>query len=114
VDGEGAPYAALVKLLTKEDVLLSELACRVLVRDATRLPYSDATVANRIVWDFGWEIAHEAVSRRAADFPLHDGTPYRGLHVRLGVWDLSIVQGPFSVAPYQTLTHYSQLLHCWY
>jgi hypothetical protein len=29
----------------------------------------------------------------------------------VGVWDLSIVQGAFSVAPCQTLSHDSQLLH---
>jgi hypothetical protein len=34
-----------------------------------------------------------------ADFPRHGGTPYRGLRVRRFAWGLSIVQGPFSVAP---------------
>ena len=40
-----------------------------------------------------------------ADFPQHDGTPYRGLHVRresLGF--VHRLQRPFSVAPCQTLT----------
>ena len=35
------------------------------------LLYSDA---NRDVRGFGWEIAHAAVTRRIADYPLHDGT----------------------------------------
>jgi hypothetical protein len=38
-----------------------------------------------------------------ADFPLHDGTPYRDYAYDVGVWDLSIIQGPFSVLPCQTL-----------
>jgi hypothetical protein len=42
-----------------------------------------------------------------ADFPLQDCSPryspYRGLHVAAKVWPLSLVQGPFSVAPCQTL-----------
>lgn len=42
VEAERAPYAALVKLLTKEDVLLSELACRVLVRLLAARPEKDA------------------------------------------------------------------------
>ena len=33
-------------------------------RWACTVTYSDAKVANRNVWDFGWEIAHEAVSLR--------------------------------------------------
>jgi hypothetical protein len=41
VEAERAPYAALVKLLTKEDVLLSELACRVLVRLLAARPDKD-------------------------------------------------------------------------
>jgi hypothetical protein len=54
-------------------------------------------------WVFGWDIAHEAVSRRppisldtSVDLPhmyTHDAK----------VWYLPIVQGPFSVAPFQTL-----------
>jgi len=43
VDAERAPYVALVKLLTKEDALLSELACRVLVRLLAARPDKDAT-----------------------------------------------------------------------
>jgi hypothetical protein len=50
--------------------------------------HSGAKVANRRD-GFGWEIAHEAVSRRAADFPRHGGTPYRGPHVRR--WGLRFV-----------------------
>jgi hypothetical protein len=32
-----------------------------------------------------------------ADFPLQYGTPYRGYAHGVGVWDLSIIQGPFTV-----------------
>ena len=39
-----------------------------------------------------------------ADSPRRDGTPYRGLRARRWGWDLSVFQGPFSVAPRQTLT----------
>jgi hypothetical protein len=39
-------------------------------------------VANRDVRGFGREIAHGGRFATPADFPLHDGTPYRGLHVR--------------------------------
>jgi hypothetical protein len=41
-----------------------------------------------------------------ADSPRHDGTPYRGYAYDVGVWDLSIMQGPFAVAPCQTLKGY--------
>jgi hypothetical protein len=59
---------------------------------------SDAKVANRDGRDFGWEVAHAAVSRRPQ--PRRDGTLYRGLRVRR--WGLGIIQA-FSVAPCQTL-----------
>jgi hypothetical protein len=39
-----------------------------------------------------------------ADFPLHDCSPYSHADVRRLVWDSSLVQGPFSVAPCQTLS----------
>jgi hypothetical protein len=56
-------------------------------------------VANRYVGGFGWEIAHEAVSRRPL-IPLDTMVPRTGGYAYdVGVWDLSIVQGPFSVAP---------------
>jgi hypothetical protein len=60
-------------------------------------------VANRNVWDFGWEMAHKAVSRRP---PTSLSTIVARTHMYAydaDVWDLSIVQGPFSVAPCQTL-----------
>jgi hypothetical protein len=42
-----------------------------------------------------------------ADFPRHDGSPYRTVYHAnthaAKVWDLSVVQGPFPVAPCQTL-----------
>ena len=48
---------------------------------ASRVPYSEMkNVANLHFRDFGWEIAHAAVTRRLP--PLRDGTPYRGLRVR--------------------------------
>jgi hypothetical protein len=66
--------------------------------------YSDAKVANRDFGDFGWEIAHGAVSRRPP-ISLDTMVPRtRGYAYDVGVWDLFIVQGPFSVAPCQTLT----------
>jgi hypothetical protein len=61
-------------------------------------------VANRDLRDFGWEIAHAAVSRRP---PIYLDTIVlrtEGFTYAAEVWDLSIIQGPFSVAPGQTLT----------
>jgi hypothetical protein len=53
---------------------------------------------------FGWEIAHTAATRRPP-ISLHTMVPRtRGYAYDVGVWDSSIVQGPFSVAPYQNLT----------
>jgi hypothetical protein len=65
--------------------------------------YSDAKlVANRNGRDFGWEIAHGAVSRRPP-IPLDTMVPLIwGYAYDVGVWDSSIVQGPFSVPPCQT------------
>jgi hypothetical protein len=59
-------------------------------------------VANR---DVSFRVGDRSRGRDAtpADFPRHDGTLYRGLHVRRWGLDVSIVQGPFSVAPCQTL-----------
>jgi hypothetical protein len=38
-----------------------------------------------------------------ADFPLHDGTPYRGLHVYAAkVWDLSSFKGSIFCRAVQT------------
>jgi hypothetical protein len=48
--------------------------------------------------DFGWEIAHGAVSRRP---PVSLDTSVactKGYTHAAQVWDMSIVQGPFSVA----------------
>jgi hypothetical protein len=64
---------------------------------AQQVLYSDAKVANRDVRDSGWERSSRGRDAAPADSPLHDGTPYRRLRVRR--WGLSIVQGPFSVAP---------------
>jgi hypothetical protein len=70
---------------------------------ASHTPRSDAKVANRNVGDFGWGIAHAGVSRRLPN-PL-DTTVARseGYTYAAQVRDLSIVQGPFSVALCQTL-----------
>jgi hypothetical protein len=52
----------------------------------------------------GWEIAHGAVTRRPP-ISLHTIVPRTGgFTYDVGVWGLSIVQGPFSVAPCQTPT----------
>jgi hypothetical protein len=76
--------------------------CRVQVVDP-RATCSDAQVANRHVRAFGWEIAHAAVTRPPislyAIVARNEGYAYD-----VGAWDLSIIQGPFSVAPCQTLT----------
>jgi hypothetical protein len=48
--------------------------------------------------DFGWEVAHGAVTRRPP-IPLYT----EGYTYDVGVWDWSIVQGPLSAAPCQTL-----------
>ena len=85
--------------------------------------YSDEIVANRNVWAFGWEIAHAAVSRRlpisldtiVALTHMYPYTLYShvSLHIvarthmythAATVWDLSLVQGPFSVAPCRNLS----------
>jgi hypothetical protein len=66
-------------------------------------PYSDEKVASRNVRDFGWGIARAAVSRRP---PESLDTIVARTHMYTydaKVWDLSIVQGPFSVAPCQTV-----------
>jgi hypothetical protein len=68
------------------------------------LGYSDAKVANRDGSDFEWEIAHEAVSRR---MPIFFYTIVARTHMYTydaSVWDSSLVQGLFSVAPCQTLS----------
>jgi hypothetical protein len=78
--------------------------CRWPSRVRCRLAYSDAKVANRNVRDFGWEIAHEAVSRRP---PISLDTIVARTHMytySAKVWPLCIFQGSFSVAPCQTLT----------
>jgi hypothetical protein len=66
-------------------------------------------VANRNARDFGWEIAHGAVTRRPP-ISLYTVVPRTGGYTHdVGVCDLSIIQGPFSVAPCQTLAKVSQL-----
>jgi hypothetical protein len=61
------------------------------------IPYSGS---NR--FGFGWEIAHAAVSRRP---PISLDAIVARTHMytyAANVWDLSLVQGPVSVAPCQT------------
>jgi hypothetical protein len=56
--------------------------------------YSDEQVANRDFRDFGWEIAHAAVTRRP---PISLDTMVArtgGYAYDDGVWGLSLVQGP--------------------
>jgi hypothetical protein len=75
--------------------------------------------ANRDGRGFGWEVAYAAVSRRP---PIPVYTIVARTHMNTyaaEVWDSSIVQGPFSVAPRQTLalqancrTHRPQKLKC--
>ena len=79
--------------------------------------YSDEKVANRHVRDFGWEIAHAAVSRRPP-IPLHTIVARaEGYTYAPRVWDLSIVQGPFYVAPCTnpsvTIRMFSIAVRCW-
>jgi hypothetical protein len=57
---------------------------------------------NRDVGDFGWEIAHAAVSRRPPISLARIIARTEGYTYAANVWDVSIVQGPFSVAPCQT------------
>jgi hypothetical protein len=69
------------------------------VAAALRGAYNDAQVANRNDRDFGWGVAHGAVSRRPP-ISLDMMVPRTGSYTYdVGVWDLSIIQGPFSVAP---------------
>ena len=51
-----------------------------------------------------WEIAHGAVSRCPPISLDKNVARTEGYTNDVGVWDLSIVQGPFSVAPCRTLT----------
>ena len=65
------------------------------------------TVEPRLFWHResgrGWEIAHAAVSRRPPIPISRIVARTEGYTHAAKVWDLSIVQGPFSVAPCQTL-----------
>jgi hypothetical protein len=59
--------------------------------------------ANRNGRGFGWDIAHAAVSRRTSISFSRIVARTDGYTYAAKVWDSSIVQGPFSVAPRQTL-----------
>jgi hypothetical protein len=66
---------------------------------AHTLCYSDGTIANRNVRG-EWEIAHEAAVSRHPPISLDTIVARtRGYTYDATVWDLSLVQGPFSVAP---------------
>jgi hypothetical protein len=82
-------------------------AGRVELGDA--LLYGDAKVANRDFRDFGWEIAHAAVTRRPPISLYTRLPPTGGYAYDVGVWDSFMVQGPFSVAPCQTF----EIAVCW-
>ena len=57
--------------------------------------HGDGQVANRDGRGFGWEIAHAAVTRRPP-ISLYTMVPRTGCYTYdVGVWDWSIVQGPF-------------------
>jgi hypothetical protein len=63
------------------------------------------TQQSRNIRGFGWEMGSRGRFATPADFPRHDYSPYS--HVperRESLGFLSVVQGPFSVAPVQTLT----------
>jgi hypothetical protein len=69
------------------------------------------------VRDFGWEIAHAAVSRRPPISLVTIVARTEGYTHAAKVWALFIVQGPFSVAPCQTLAlrfHNVFVAVCWY
>jgi hypothetical protein len=79
------------------------VAASALGRGRYGMHYSDTKVANRNGRGFGWEIAHAAVTRRPP-VSLDTMVPRTGGYTYdVGVWDWSIVHGPFSVAPCQTL-----------
>jgi hypothetical protein len=69
---------------------------------------SDATVASRGVEDSGWGIAH---APRPPISLYTMATRTGGYAYDVGVWDVSIVQGPFSVAPCPTPTLRFALLY---
>ena len=60
-------------------------------------------IKQREGWLLGGVMSSRGRYATPAEFPPHDGTPYRRLHVRCKVWEMSIAQGPFSVAPCETL-----------
>jgi hypothetical protein len=72
----------------------------------TRGVSSDEKVANRNVRDFGWEIAHEAVSRLLPPISLYRIVPRtEGNTYDVKVWSCPSFKDHFSVAPCQTLAN---------
>jgi hypothetical protein len=60
---------------------------------------------------FGWEMAHEAVSRRPPIYLDTIVARSEGYTYAASVWDVCLVQGPFSVAPCQTLAFRYAVFH---
>jgi hypothetical protein len=87
--------------LPSREVCASACCPPVVARRSSVSPHRTAMgqFANRYIRDFGWEIAHGAVTRRPP-ISLYTMVPRTGSYAYdVGVWDSSIVQGPFSVAP---------------
>jgi hypothetical protein len=71
--------------------------------------YSDGKVANRDERGFGWEVARAVVTRRPPISLYAMVARTGGNTYAVGVWDLSTVQGAFSVAPCQTIATFASL-----
>jgi hypothetical protein len=67
--------------------------------------HCDAKVANRNARDFGWEMSSRGRFVTPADISPRIVARTEGYTYAANVWDLSLVQGPFSVAPCQTFAN---------
>ena len=73
-----------------------------------RAAYSDRNVANRDVRDSGWRDELTRPFRDARRFPLHTIVARSHMYTyAVNSWDWSLVQGPCSVAPCQTLLRFT-------
>jgi hypothetical protein len=97
-DTSGPALNILIKLMSMVSLTVRESAC-----SPSAFPIQRAKVANRNGRDFGWEMCSHGRFAPPADFPLQHCSPCRGLRLRRESLGLPIVQGPFSVAPCQTL-----------
>jgi hypothetical protein len=79
-------------------------------RPPTGYRWKRVRTANRDVRDFGWEIAHAAVSRRPPISLSRIVPRTEGYTHNATVWDSSIVQGLISVAPCRNPTRYDSPL----